>query len=528
MSGGLSNYPIGEYSKLHRAVAKGRIKSIKAQLGLGVDDINAPSKIKGETALIIACGQGNSRVAELLLDHGADVERATPSKKWTALFFAIPHTGAMRVLLERGANHRAKDGIGSSPLHLASAGESGDAGLEAAEVLLEFGADVNAKDNRGNAPLHLLAHKGRPAKGRMEAAKVLVESGANIDAVNGQGCTPLMCTCIYVTGLAPLAEMLVREGANLHVSDTHGLTSLHLLAARDKVCGDELLDIAMLLIKEGANIGATNINGSTPLHVASMVVGNLGLVKLLVERGANPNSRDTTGETPLHLATTAGSFMTMTKLIAAGADVNLRDQRGETPLLKAVLRGHLVAVKMLLRAKASALLPRSGGGAIYPLEVAAELGDTDIVGELLQREGIEGCGGPSVGARALAFASSLPSSLHVMAILLKAGVVDTGEALFNTSELVHGEQADSDQLNILQAARRLLLRAEAVTATSWLWPRGTGAAAPTIKTAAAAPALTAMMPLLRRRAVRRGFALHAMFRCVCVCVCSCGVVIFRG
>lgn len=638
MSGGLSNYPLGDYNKLHRAVTEGCIKQILARLGLGVDDINAPSKTKGETPLTIACTRGDSRVTGLLLERGADTERVTPSRQRTALFFSIPYPDVMRVLLERGANHRAKDVTGSTPLHAAIRGGVGDAGagLEVAEILLEFGADANAKDNHEDAPLHLLAHKGRAAEGRVEAAKVLVKSGANIDAVNIRGCTPLMCTCIYVTGLAPLAEMLVREGANLHVSNTWGLTSLHLLAAGDKVCGDELLDIAMLLIEEGANIGATNINGSTPLHLASMVVGNLGLVKLLVERGADPNARDIAKETALHLATIAGSFMTMTKLIAAGADINLRDQRGETPLFKAAELGHLVAVKMLLRAKASALLPSWSGDVSYPLEIAAALGHTDIVGELLQSVGIEGCGGPSDGARALAFAASQPSDLDAMAILLKTGVVDAGKALSNANEcasmkllvqhrlgdsdyldrygrpaesmngllvaecpmtplariistckpqtprmiqfliaagsslesipgrgdrmlldkdLVHGEQADSDQLNILQAVQRLLLRAEAVTATSWLWPSGkrrvlmealkAATAArenaervimealkaedlvnAAVGTATAAPALTAMMPLLRRRAVRRRFALPAMFRCVCAG--SCGVVFFRG
>jgi ankyrin repeat protein len=595
----LSNYPLGDYNQLHRAVAKGCIKQILAGLGLGVDDINAPSKTEGETPLTMASARGDIRVTKLLLERGADTESVTSTRQWTALFFSIPHPRVTRMLLERGANHGAKDSTGSTPLHMAIRGEIGDAGLEVAEILLEFGADANAKDNGEAAPLHLLAHKGRPAAGRVEAAKVLVKYGANIDAVDSQGCTPLMRTCVYVTGLVPLAKMLLREGANIDVSNTFGSTSLHLLAQDNKVCGAELLDIAMLLIEEGANIGAMDSNGSTPLHVASNFVGNLGLVKLLVERGADPDAREITGETPLHLATIAGSFVTMSVLIAAGANVNLRDRQGETPLFKAAERGHLVAVKLLLRAKASALLPRSDDG--NPLEVAALMGHTDIVRELLQCVGIEGCGGPSDGARALVLAAVDPPSVDVMAILLETGVVDTGEALSNANEcasmkllvqhrledsdyldrcgrpaesinglltecpmspmariiatckpqapgmiqfliaagsslesipgrgermislvnrmllkkeMVQGEQADSDQLLILQAVQRLLLRAEAVTATSWLWPRGTGAAAPTIKTATAAPALAAMMPLLRRRAFKRGFALPAMFRCV--------------
>ncbi|CAM9189319.1 unnamed protein product, partial [Ectocarpus sp. 6 AP-2014] len=542
MSGGLTNYPSGDYNELHRAVAEGRIKKILARLGLGVDDINAPSKTKGETPLTIASAHGYDRVTTLLLDRGADTERVTPSRGWTALFFSIPYPDVTRVLLERGANHGAISLCGSTPLHFAIRGEIGDACLEVAEILLEFGADANAKDNQKQSPLHLLAHKGRPAKGRVEAAKLLVKFRANIDAMDIKGCTPLMNTCGYVTGLVALAEMLVAESASLDAQNMFGSTPLHLLASGDKVCGNELLEIAKLLIEKGANIEAIDRNGSTPLHLASMFVGNIGLVKLLLDRGADPAARDITGETPLHLAGIAGSFCTMSVLIAAGAKVNPRDQRGETPLFKAASRGHLVAVKVLLHAKASALLPSSDGDAIiYPLEIAAALGHTDIVGELVQRVGVDGCGGPSGGAHALALAAK-DKRVDVMLILLKTGVVDTGEALSETvnefacmkSLVQHrlgdsdyldrygrcaesmkggGEQATSDQLNMMRAVQRLLLRAEAVTAISWLWSTGTDAAAPTTKTATAAtPALTAMMPLLRRRAVRRGFALHAMLR----------------
>ncbi|CAN0508410.1 unnamed protein product, partial [Ectocarpus sp. 12 AP-2014] len=62
------------------------------------------------------------------------------------------------------------------------------------------------------------------------------------------------------------------------------------------------------------------------------------------------------------------------------------------------------------------------------LEIAAVLGHTDIVLELVQRVGIEGCGGPSDGTRALALAAK-DERVDVMAILLKTGVVDSGVLL---------------------------------------------------------------------------------------------------
>lgn len=311
MSGGVNNYPSPEYNKLHRAVAQGSIKRTLAQLGFGVD-INAVGKTDGETPLLMAAAQGKCAITELLLSRGADAERVISARQWTALFYAVLHPEVVKILLRYGANHGAKDTNGSTPLHVAIAGANGDAGQEVVEILLEFGADANAKDNVGDTPLHLLVHKGRWAKGRDEAAKVLIKYGANFDAVDGDGCTPLMRICIDVTGREAMAETLVGtrgKGADLDIANTFGSTSLHLLAAGDKVWGAEY--IAMLLIEEGASIESVDSNGSTPLHIASMLAGNLRLVKILVKHGAELDAKDTHGETPLHLASSCPCLMIM-------------------------------------------------------------------------------------------------------------------------------------------------------------------------------------------------------------------------
>lgn len=82
-----------------------------------------------------------------------------------------------------------------------------------------------------------------------------------------------------------------------------------------------------------------------------------------------------------------------------------------------------------------------------------------------------------------------------------------------------GRPATDQQLNALEAIRRLLLQVEVVHAMSWLWHNGApslpeAAAAEASRTARPTTPLTLMMPTLRRRAARRGVLLAALNRCV--------------
>ena len=427
---GLTNYPTPDYTELHRAVVQGCVKKTLKNIGLGVS-VNVSSKAKKETPLTLASAHGYKDLVKLLLKHGADTEHVTLFNNWTALFYSIPYPEVMEILLANGANHGARDDSNDTPLHLAIRGEIGDATHDIILLLLKHGADMDARNNTGDAPLHILCHKGRPSTGRIEAANVLLERGADINAMNSQGCTPLMCTCIYVTGLVAMAETLIDAGADVDFANHYGSTSLHLLAAGDKACGSELLDIAALLLKKGACTETVDcVNGSTPLNIACMHVGNLGLVKLLLHHGANVNTTDRYGDSPLHNAASKGCIAIMSLLISTGAEINLRNGRGKTPLLIATLKRHVAAVQMLLRHGASALVPtnREADHEWIPLDVAVQEQSIHIVEALIQHAGVDGCGGVSAGLQSLVNASAT-GQLRIMSILLDAGVMDNGSAL---------------------------------------------------------------------------------------------------
>lgn len=120
----------------------------------------------------------------------------------------------------------------------------------------------------------------------------------------------------------------------------------------------------------------------------------------------------------------------MRVLIEAGADPNSRGLDGSTPLYITVQKRDVDATKVLLRARANQLLTNTNplsGGACVSLDVAVENGHSEVMDELIQEFGIEGCGGVSGGVDALRWAA-VKQHAEIMHMLTNPGVVDTGIA----------------------------------------------------------------------------------------------------
>lgn len=220
---------------------------------------------------------------------------------------------------------------------------------------------------------------------------VVILSHGSID-INQQaepaGCTPLMFAARG--GHSPVVRVLLNKGANLSIIEfDDGSTALHFSAEEGHFA------VTAMLVGAGADLEAVS-KGSTPLCAAAMR-GQREVMRALIAAGADPDSR-------------------------AAAD-------GETPLFAAAGKGHVLAVKELLRANADPLLTTRanqipGGVRTVPLDTAAKHGRSDVVRELVQQVGIEGCGGSTGGEFALG-AATMYGSVEIMSMLMDAGVCET-------------------------------------------------------------------------------------------------------
>jgi ankyrin repeat protein len=121
---------------------------------------------------------GHWQLCQFLIEHGADVNHALPDTGETALHSALCKTNrsvfnrVLKVLLDHGAdpNRATKVGVetdsfmrdirtrGETPLHRAAA--FGDA--EAIQLLLDAGAVIDARDAHGDTPLTWASWHLRP------------------------------------------------------------------------------------------------------------------------------------------------------------------------------------------------------------------------------------------------------------------------------------------------------------------------------------------------------------------------------
>ena len=374
-----------------------------------------PSRHRGNGLHQAALDGSTRRTIALLSRSLIDINQR--SEGWTPLMISAGegHSGVVRILLDKGANVSIVSEKGSTALHLAA--RNGHS--EVTTLLVKAGSDMKAQTpSSGHTPLLLAAQNGH-----VGVMKALVKAGADLEAHTSQGHTSLHLAAEQEHTEA--MALLVSAGAHLEARSSKGFTPLH--AAAHWQCSEAVA----LLIQAGAELKTCSPKGNTPLHLAAEV-GNSETIRFLMEGGADLEATTPSGMTPLHKAATGGHTEGMEALIAAGANVDARMTGGDTPLLCAALKGHVGAVRVLLRSKANPLLGRTDRTPAetlgVPLDAAALNGHSEVVLELLQQLGIEGCGGESRGVDALS-AAARSRYVNIMAILVGAGVVDTGAAL---------------------------------------------------------------------------------------------------
>ena len=140
-------------SCLVQAIMEADVPEAQLLLDRRATDLNALDA-RGTTPLAHAIAvhghPGGESLVKLLIDHGADVNRAdsyghTPLM-WGASF---PDAGLTEMLLREGADVNARRPDGTSVLHVAI---HSDAGPDTVRLLLAAGADPAVRDGEGKTP----------------------------------------------------------------------------------------------------------------------------------------------------------------------------------------------------------------------------------------------------------------------------------------------------------------------------------------------------------------------------------------
>lgn len=256
--------PNGAVQELFEAVRCGSVDTVRGLLDSRVVDTQVRDDC-GFTPLhcvAMACGgcsccsnsgDDHAKVVRLLLARGATVGEKTIHEGWTPLHCAVTgvacasRNAVVRVLLENGADVRARDNFGFTPLHCVASwctstrfgNKYGSA--EIACVLLGAGALVDAQDRDGWTPLHHAVRFGSEA-----IVRVLLGNNADVDVRADNGWTPLFCAvCSNREGMVCL---LLDQGALVDAQDNEGWSSLrHAI-----YCGRG--EMVCVLLDRGANI----------------------------------------------------------------------------------------------------------------------------------------------------------------------------------------------------------------------------------------------------------------------------------
>lgn len=257
----------------------------------------APQK-GGMTPLLYAARQGHQEMIALLLDAGADIEKAE-ANDITPLLMAISND-KMEVaqrLLRAGANVDAMDWYGRSPLWSAvdvrnmeipdvgmSNGIDRARALDMVRTLLDAGADPDAR-----------TREVMPDRG-------WVLGLGNFKWVNTVGQTPFFRAAL--SGDVDAMRLLLQYGADPNIEAGEGTTPLMAAAGMDWVFNqtfdegeEKLLEAVQLCHELGNDPAQTNSMGLGAIHAAANR-GSTAIVEYLASVGVPLDAADNEGRTP--------------------------------------------------------------------------------------------------------------------------------------------------------------------------------------------------------------------------------------
>ena len=180
---------------------------------------------KNLTPLHVAASRGQSAVAQLLLEYGADIQGPSEEDEWTPLVFAAyrGHLEVAKLLVDNGAGVSAEDG---NPIHFAGQRKHKDI----CRLLVEHGAIDSLITSKDSDVLNLF----RAAYGydSEKAKKILARRPeiVNFTDINGRSALHEACT----NGDTKTVRALLKAGADTEICDANGQKAADRAAAHNQ------------------------------------------------------------------------------------------------------------------------------------------------------------------------------------------------------------------------------------------------------------------------------------------------------
>ena len=265
---------------LSEAVHHNHPEMVEYLLSVGADINHISTGTSKASAFLTAAWDGNFRMVELLLKHGATLSISDRVNGYSALSAALV-TGNHKLaefLIRNGADvHQVTAGLSS--LHLVR-------DTKTARLLLKNGVHIQAAGRNGWTPLFAAAERND-----LNMLKLFVARDADTSSRDDMGRTAL-----HLPDLTPgTANILIAADANLNARDKTGRTPLMIYASHQNH------DTALFVIRKGADVNLDDDRGWTALHHAC-ANGDPEMTTLLLARGATPGLKTGDNKTPRDLA----------------------------------------------------------------------------------------------------------------------------------------------------------------------------------------------------------------------------------
>jgi ankyrin repeat protein len=293
-------------------------ESIKYLLTFKGNDVNKITH-DGRTYLIWASQRGNAEMVEYLLGKGAKVD-VLDSRGYNAVNFAASggqrNTKVYDLLIANGANlQKDLTPEGANALLLAVAS---DKDFTLTNYFISKGLSLNSTDLAGNTAFSYVARSGN-----IELLKVLLVKGVkyNDNAIimasqtGGRAGTPI--------GLE-MFEYLESLKLNPVTVNANGENALHFIARRPKQ--DTLI---RYFLSKGVDVNKADNDGNTPFMLAAASNREIATLNLLAPSVKNINQVNKKGASALSLAVRNNSPEVVALLLEKGADVKVKDAAGD-------------------------------------------------------------------------------------------------------------------------------------------------------------------------------------------------------